>query len=253
MDGLADVATLDMTFISLAGVFIAGIIGWIFSTLAAGGGALLSVPVLNAILPLNLIAPVLCTGSVIGSFHRAWLFRHQVNWQILGWLMPGIISGALIGSWLFSRLSLPWLSTLVALFLIGNGLSHYLFPGKATFRMHLPWFSVAGFVTALLSAVIGAVGPVLNPFYMNYGAEKEEILATKAVSSCIMQLAKLAGYLWFLDQAWQWLLLGLVLGGGAMIGNKAGKVILQKISKQAFRHIANGLLILSGVLMILSL
>lgn len=243
--------TTDISSLACAGIFIAGILGWIFSSLAAGGGALLSVPLLNALLPLNMIAPILCTGSVIGSFHRAWLYRKQVNWKILAWLMPGIITGALLGSWLFSRLSIPWLSALVALFLIGNGLTHYLWPGKASFNMRLPYFSVAGFITALLSAVIGAVGPVLNPFYLNYGAEKEEMLGTKAVSSCIMQLAKLAGYFYFLEQAQFWLLMGVVLGGGAIIGNRIGKKILEHISKQLFRHIANALLIISGSLMLL--
>lgn len=234
-------------------VIIAGVVGWIFSTLAAGGGALLSVPLLNVFLPVNLISPVLCTGSVIGSFHRAWLYRQQVNWRILAWLMPGIIAGALLGSWIFSRMSLPWLSALVGAFLIGNGLLHYLFPGKASFRMRLPYFSVAGFITALLSAVIGAVGPVLNPFYLNYGAEKEEILGTKAVSSCVMQVAKLAGYLMFLEQIWQWMALGILLGLGAMVGNRIGQQLLQRINRQQFRHLANGLLILSGVLMLTAL
>ncbi len=243
--------TTDLSLLAYAGIFIAGVLGWIFSSLAAGGGALLSVPLLNALLPLNMVAPILCTGSVIGSFHRAWLYRKQVNWQILAWLMPGIISGALLGSWLFSRLSIPWLSALVALFLIGNGLSHYLWPGKASFTMRLPYFSAAGFITAVLSAVIGAVGPILNPFYLNYGADKEEMLGTKAVSSCVMQLAKLVGYFYFLEQAQFWLMMGLILGGGAIIGNRIGKKLLEQISKQQFKHIANGLLIISGGLMLL--
>lgn len=243
--------TTDLSLLVCAGIFFAGVLGWIFSSLAAGGGALLSVPLLNALVPLNTVAPILCTGSVIGSCHRAWIYRNQVNWQILVWLMPGIISGAIIGSWLFSQLSIPWLSALVALFLIGNGLSHYLWPGKFSFTMRLPYFSAAGFITALLSAVIGAVGPVLNPFYLSYGSEKEEILGTKAVSSCVMQVAKLTGYLIFLEQSQLWLLLGLILGGGAILGNRIGKWLLKQITKQQFRHIANGLLILSGILMLL--
>lgn len=242
---------IDFSLTSYGLLIVAGILGWVFSSLAAGGGALISVPLLNSLLPLNQVAPVLCVGSVIGSGHRALLFRQQINWRILSWLLPGIISGALLGAWLFSKLSLPWLSALVALFLIGNGLNSYLFKDKFRFQVQLPHFALAGFATALLSAVIGAVGPVMNPFYMNYGAEKEEILATKAVSSTLMQIAKLAGYLWFLPGSADWIVLGLVLGLGAIIGNRIGKRLLQRISKAQFRHIANGLLIFSGVLMLL--
>lgn len=231
-------------------LILAGTLGWLFSSLAAGGGALLSIPLLNTIIPLGQVAPVLCTGSIVGAGHRAWLFRHTINWQILRWLMPGIISGALLGSWLFSQLSLPWLSALVAAFLLFNGLNDYLLPGRVQFRTRLSWFSGAGFMTALLSALIGAIGPVMNPFYLNYEIEKEGILATKAVSTLLMQLSKLAGYLWFLDNAEQWLVPGLILGIGAMAGNQLGKLALQRISRAQFRHIANGLLVVSGMLML---
>lgn len=231
-------------------LILAGTIGWLFSSLAAGGGALLSIPLLNTVLPLSQVAPVLCVGSIVGASHRAWLFRHTINWQILRWLMPGIITGALLGSWLFSQLSLPWLSALVAAFLLFNGLNSYLMPGRLQFQTRLSWFTGAGFVTALLSALIGAVGPVMNPFYLNYDIEKEGILATKAVSTLLMQLSKLAGYLWFLSNASQWLLYGLILGMGAMIGNWLGKLALQRITKAQFRHIANGLLAFSGLMML---
>ena len=236
--------------LDIALLILAGTLGWLFSSLAAGGGALLSIPLLNTVIPLNQVAPVLCVGSIIGASHRAWLFRQNINWQILRWLMPGIISGALLGSWLFSQLSLPWLSLLVALFLLVNGLDDYLLKGKLRFNTQLPWFTGAGFVTALLSALVGAVGPVMNPFYLNYDIEKEAILATKAVSTLLMQISKLAGYLWFLSNAEQWIVLGLILGLGAMIGNQAGKWALQRISKAQFRHIANGLLTLSGIMML---
>jgi len=236
--------------IELALLVIAGTAGWLFSSLAAGGGALLSIPLLNLVLPLSQVAPVLCVGSVVGSGHRALLFRQQIDWQILRWLLPGIISGALLGAWLFSQLSLPWLGALVALFLLINGLDDYLLKGKLRFTTRLHWFTGAGFMTALLSALIGAVGPVMNPFYLNYNVEKEQILATKAVSSMLMQIAKMAGYLWFLPLSYQWIWLGLVLGLGAMVGNRLGKWALQRITKAQFRHIANGLLVFSGVMML---
>ncbi|MBY4676128.1 sulfite exporter TauE/SafE family protein [Marinobacterium arenosum] len=244
---------LEITLASALILIAAGTLGWLFSSLAAGGGALLSIPLLNLVLPLRLVAPVLCVGSVIGALHRGWLYRQQVNWSILAWLLPGIISGALLGSWLFSRISLPWLSGLVALFLIVNGLNDYLFKGRLSFPMRLAWFLPAGFATALLSALIGAVGPVMNPFYLNYRVEKEEMIATKAISTLLMQLSKLAGYLWFLPDIGHWLALGVLLGIGAVFGNRLGQAALKRISREQFRHIASALLVLSGMMMLISM
>jgi len=231
-------------------LMLAGMIAWVFSSLAGGGGALLAIPVIGSVLPLALVAPSMCVGSIIGSGHRALLFRDYICWPILFWLLPGLFVGSMTGAYLFSQISLPWLSVLIGLFLIVSGLKEYLLKDQLRLTIALPHFMAAGFITAFLSALLGAVGPVMNPFYLNYGVEKERMIATKAVSSATMQVFKLIAYLIFLPEWMAWLLLGVAIGLGAITGNRIGKWCLKRISKAQFRHFANCLLVLSGILLI---
>jgi hypothetical protein len=43
--------------------------------------------------------------------------------------------------------------------------------------MRLPWFVPVSFASSLTSAVVGASGLLVNPFYLNYGVMKEAMLA----------------------------------------------------------------------------
>ncbi|YAA40061.1 hypothetical protein ACJJJB_16420 [Microbulbifer sp. ANSA001] len=62
---------------------------------------------------------------------------------------------------------------------------------KYSFPMRLPYFFILGLVTAFLSGIIGAIGPVKNPFFLNYGIDKENLLATKALNTLVLQGTKI--------------------------------------------------------------
>lgn len=50
---------------------------------------------------------------------------------------------------------------------------------KKSFNVQLWHFAPIGLLVSVLGTIIGALGPVLNPFYLNYALEKEELIATK--------------------------------------------------------------------------
>jgi len=164
--------------------------------------------------------------------------------------MPGIIIGATTGAYLFAHIQGRWLMLLIALFLMFNVGHHYLSKKKYSFRMRLEYFLPAGFITALLSGIVGAAGPVLNPFYLNYDVVKEEMIGTKAFSSLIMQIVKIIAYICFGAISQEVFIAGIVVGGGAVCGNYFGKKMLGKISDKRFRDFVNIMLLVSALLMI---
>jgi hypothetical protein len=85
-----------------------------------------------------------------------------------------------------------------------------------SFAMRLPWFLPVSFVSGVTSAVVGASGLLVNPFYLNYGLMKEAMLATRAVNSLAIQLVKIAAYVAFGVLDWRLARHGLVAGAGAI-------------------------------------
>ena len=236
-----------MTFILL---FCLGLLAWLVSTLAAGGGVIIFLPLASFLIPVKTLAPATSIAATISGVQRVWLYRKNINWNIIKWLMPGIIIGAIAGTYLFSQIEGRWLMLLIALFLIFNVGHRYLSNKKYSFKMRLEYFLPAGFITALLSGIVGAAGPVLNPFYLNYDVVKEEMIGTKAFSSLVMQVVKIIGYIYFAEISREVFMAGAAVGSGALCGNYIGKKVLQKISDNRFRDFVNIMLLASALLMI---
>lgn len=178
-------------------LFVAGFASWVVSTLSAGGGSVLLLVLLPWLLAGQLIAPVVAMASLAVSPARMILLWRHIDWRLVRWYVPGATVGATTGGWLFTRIAGPWLDILVALFLISTAWQFRLGRRAISFPMRLGWFIPVSVVSGMISALVGASGLLVNPFYFNYGLGKEALLATRAVNSLVIQLAKLASYATF--------------------------------------------------------
>ena len=117
--------------------------------------------------------------------------------------------------------------------------------------MKLTWFIPIGFLVAFFSTIVGAVGPILNPFYLNYGLEKEKMIATKTFNSFLVGFVQISSYTALgslQNNLWMY---GIVLGIGASVGNWIGKSFLAKVSNTLFRKLVLVVMVISGVIMII--
>ncbi len=234
----------------LIALFGLGVLAFAISTLSGGGGALIMVPVLNTLIGVGNTAPVLNLGTFIGRPSRLLLFWRDINWKVCRFYAPSAIFGAFLGSWLFSQFQLEWLQLAVGLFLIST-VVQYRFGKKArSFAMKLWYFIPLGVLIAILGTIIGALGPILNPFYLNYGLEKEKLIGTKTANSFIMGLSQIGSYTFFGLLHQQYWIYGLALGLGATFGNIIGKRYLKTMKSSTFRQWLITLMVVSGLLLI---
>lgn len=232
----------------LAALFLLGVIAFLFSTLAGGGGALLMLPVLNAFLGTGAVAPVANLGNFIGRPARLLLYWKHIHWKLCAYYAFPAITGAWIGSWAFGTLQLPWLQLLIGVFLVSTLFQFRFGQKERSFEMPAPWFAPLGFITAFLGTLVGAIGPVLNPFYLNAGLQKESLIATKTANSFFTGLAQLGGYAFFGVLSGPYWTYGIALGLGAVVGNIAGKQFLGRITSQGFRLLLLLFMVLSGLM-----
>jgi uncharacterized protein len=226
---------------------LAGFLAWIVSTLAAGGGALLLIPVVTFLIGVQAVAPVVTLTTMIGEPARIYLFRKHINWRIVRWYLPGAITGAIIGGWLFATVEAEWLQLIVGLFLLSTVLQYRLGKKERSFPVNLRAFLPLGLGVSVVSAMIGTMGPVLNPFYLNYGVDKEAMIATKSVNSFVMHIAKISTYTAFGVMTGTLLLYGLAAGAGAAAANWLGKRMLEHLSSERFRQIVIVVMVVSGL------
>jgi len=236
--------------LSWLGLFGLGLAAWFVSTLGAGGGAILLLPVAGFLLEPRDVPPVIAVASVVSSVQRTWLYRRHVVVGVFAANLPGLVAGSLLGAWFLRELEADWLGLVVGGFLVIYSAASLLGASLRLPPARPIHFGVASFVTASLSAVVGASGPLMNPVYLQADILKERMIGTKAVSTLAMQIAKLASFVALgvlRPELWG---LGLAVGAGALLGNSLGKRALGRISGAAFARVVLWMLGASGGLMI---
>ncbi len=228
---------------------LSSFIAWFISSLAGGGSPFIIIPMVNFLLGSQAVPPVVTTGMLLGNFQRAFVLWQDIDWQLTWWYLPGAVSGAILGAFVFTKTQLQWLQVLLGLFLLSSVFSFNL--GKEqSFKVNGWFFLPAGFVYAFLSGLIGSIGPVLNPFYLNYGLVKEKMIATKSAHVLVVHIAKMVTYASLGALTTPYLGYGLVIGIAAAPANWLGQLALQKISDEQFRQIVLSLVTISGLLIL---
>ena len=231
-------------------VVVGALIGYVISTVGGGGGSLLLVPVVSLMLGARAVAPVLSLGEMIVRPVRLVLFWKDIDWSVAKWHIPGSVVGAVVGAYLFANIELAWLQVIVGLFLISTLFQFRLSEKERSFSMRTHYFLPLGLVVNLLSALIGATGPVENPFYLNYGLDKEKMIATKTANEFVAGLVQIGTYsaLGVLPrELWGY---GIAIGLAAGVASYLGKRILGEIESKTFRRIVVVVMVISGVLLI---
>ncbi|MEP0985242.1 sulfite exporter TauE/SafE family protein [Ekhidna sp.] len=163
----------EMEFVPLLILFVAGVLAFILSTISGGGGALVLVPIVNWLLGVSNTAPILNLGTFLGRPARLIIFWKYIHWRLCFYYAPAAIIGAWVGSWFFAQTNLSFLQIFVALFLISTIVQFRLGKVKRSFIFKEWYFIPLGLIVSILGTLIGALGPVLNPFYLNTGLDKE--------------------------------------------------------------------------------
>ncbi|WP_444934261.1 sulfite exporter TauE/SafE family protein [Microbulbifer sp. JTAC008] len=228
-----------------------GVLIWYISTLAAGGGALLLVPVISFIVGPHLVAPTVTIAKCLASPYRALVFWSYIDWRVVRWLTPGSLVGALLGAYSYTQMSPEWIQIVVGLFLMSTILQYRFGHRERSFPMSLPYFLPLGLVTAFASGLIGAMGPLKNPFLLNYGLEKESLIATKAFNGLLMQLVKLGTYITFSAVSLELAFYGVAAGLGGVIGVTLAKRRLNQVSFKKFRKYTLLVMFLCGLVLVI--
>lgn len=231
-------------------LFISGLLAFIISTISGGGGALILVPILNWLIGTGQTAPVLNLGTLIGRPSRLIIFWKYINWKVVWYYVPSALLGALLAAWVFRKFNVEWLQLLVGIFLVSTVFQYRFGKKKQSFKMELWYFIPLGLLVSILGTIIGALGPVLNPFYLNMGLEKEDLIATKTANSFFMGIAQISSYSFFGLLHHELWVYGLSLGMGATAGNIIGKKFLARMKSITFRKLLIILMVISGLILI---
>ncbi|MGK7929389.1 MAG: sulfite exporter TauE/SafE family protein [Spirulina sp.] len=231
-------------------LLLTGSLGWFVSAIAGGGSSLILIPVVSLLLGTAAVPATITIGALFGNVERATIYWDKIDWKVVRWELSGTLIGACWGAFTLTKIKIEWLSVFLALFLILSAFTYLFRKDGKIFPVRSWYFLPAGLFYSFLSGLIGSMGPILTPFYLSYGLEKEELLATQAMNRAILQVVKAIAYTVFGILTLPYLGYGILLGLAAFPGNWLGHLILERISKKRFRQIVICFVLFSGVLLL---
>lgn len=229
---------------------LASFVAWFISTLAGGGSPMIMIPLVNMLLSPQAVAPVITGGMLLGLSQRSWLFWDFIDWQVTRWYLPGAVAGGVLGAYAFTIIQLEWLQVLIGFFLLFTVFNYVFSKKERTFPMQLWQFLPVGFLHAFTSGIVGSTGPAMNPFYLNYGLVKEEMVATKSLNMVVIHVVKMITYAALGVLTPEYLGYGFAIGLAAVPANWMGQYVLAKMNEQQFRKLVFAFMAVTGLFMI---
>lgn len=195
----------------------------------AGGMILLAIMLL--FLPVELVIPLHAAVQLISNGTRVLLFIRHVQWKVWALFTVPAVIGILAGRQIFQALESDSLRYIVAIFILATT---YLPKPKKGSAWPLWPFAIAGAIGGTLGMLVGAIGPIIAPFFLHTKILKERLIATKAVCQASVHVLKLIAFgtlgFSFGDQA------GLMvsLGAAVILGTYLGKKVLKHVPERLF-------------------
>ena len=162
----------------------------------AGSLGMLGVPLVTLVIPpvqaAAIILPILCLMDIFGLI----AYRRKADWKNLWCLLPGAITGILIGALLFKYLNDDIVRLVVGVVAVGFTLNHWLKPklaGEANGRSLILgsfWGSISGFT----SFVAHAGGPPLQFYMLPQKIDKTLFVGTSVWFFFVVNYVKLIPY-----------------------------------------------------------
>lgn len=217
----------------------------IISAIIGMGGGILLLAIMTFFLPIQMAIPIHGIVQLVSNSSRVYLLRKHVRWSFFKYFVIGLPIGACLSTLLLMKL----LEKEHVYILLVSLISYALFKPKKLpeLKIRPPYWIFIGLGTGVSAILVGAVGPLIAPFFLRSDFAKEEIISTKAVMQTSAHLIKIPAFL-FLDFNYaEYLGLTLLMGFSAIVGTKLGIIILDKVDNRLFKILYKFFLAIAGL------
>lgn len=206
-------------------------------------GGLIMAAILSHIIGVKAAIPVITCALLLSHSSRVYLYRHDAQWRVVGWVLLFSVPTIAIGSTIFTLLSPQTIALLMAAFLTLS------FPIKYLARRHQMQTSPAVLATAsslwgLLAGNVVGPGFVLAPFLLGTGMNRLAFVGSLATIVLCMNAIKVTVFGVTELMTAPRFLLGLTIGIITIPGNWLGREILKKLTDHDHRRLIDSMTVL---------
>lgn len=211
--------------------------GALISSLTGLGGGTLILAGLMLVYPPEIALPLHSFTQITANGLRTGIFFKQVNWKVVGFYSLLMIPFAWLAGILFDHVNSSWLKIIVGVFII---VSVFPFRFKPKDEPQEITFVILGAVSGFLAVFVGAVGPMVMPFFNRLKLPREAMLSTKSAGQMLLQASKIIAFWGAAGIEFSTLTNHIaILISGTLVGVLVSIPIGKKISDEKFNQLIN--------------
>ena len=217
---------------------------------AGFGTGVIMVPIIAWTLGIKAAVPILTVAMLLGNSARVWFSRTEVQGRVVAAFLAGSVPMTIVGATIFSHAPGAAISRVLGVFLLlAVPFRRWITARGVSVRLgHIPF---VGGAFGFLSALVGATGPIISPFFLGYGLRRGAYIATDALCTVGTYAVRLVVFRRHELIGAQTVAIGVLLGVVMILGAFAGRRLLDRMSERAFVRLIEALLVVFGVQLLL--
>jgi len=217
----------------------------------AGGTVLLATMLLffepAAAIPLHGVIQLVSNGT------RTVVQGRHVAWSVVGWYSLFLLPLALAGARVALAMPAALGTTLIGVFvLVATLRPEWLRIRPAGAGGEARRFAVLGGIAGFLGSLVGAVGPLVAPFFPHLGLSRRGVVGTAAACQGAGHLAKIAAFGWVGFSYREHLGLLVAMSMLVIAGAAAGSRLLDRVDEVLFTRLYRTVLVLVALRLVSS-
>ena len=234
---------------TLAAVALLSVVAATVSGMSGFGAGLILTVALVPLIGVKAVIPVLAVAGVVINAGRFWFYRAHLERRMLAVVLCASLPFLVLGTWVYSMLDARTLTFVLGLAVIASvPLRRLLHRRKITFGT--TGMAVGSGVFGFAAGVASGSGVILVSLLLGAGLATPAVLATDAMVSIVIDIAKAALFQRFdlLDTAA--LLTGLVIGVASIPGSAMAAWLVNRMGAKLHVVFMEVLIVLGGTSML---
>jgi len=230
-------------------VLAVGLVAGTLSGIVGFGSSIMLMPVLVVVFGPVQAVPIMGIAAIMANLSRILAWWREVDWRACAsYSVTGVPAAALGAATLLSLPPRLIEGALGAFFIL-------MIPGRRWLaarglRLGPGHLALAGVPVGYLTGIVVSTGPITVPIFLAYGLVKGGFIATEAAASLAVYVSKVAVFQGFGALPAKVIVEGLISGSSLMAGAFLAKRFVLRLEPGQFRILMEGLMFVSGLVML---
>ncbi|HUR90897.1 MAG TPA: sulfite exporter TauE/SafE family protein [Ramlibacter sp.] len=232
-------------------VLALGLVAGTLGGIVGFGTSIMLMPALVLVYGPKQAVPIMAIGSILANASRVAAWWREVDWRTTLAYSVTAMPAAALGARTLLVLPARLIDIVLGAFFIAMiPIRRWML--RQHWQLTRAHMAGVGAVIGFLTGMVVSTGPLSTPFFLMHGLVKGAFLATEAMSSIGIYLAKAATFRTFGALPVEIFVQGLIVGSTLLAGAFIGKHFVRHLDEDKFRLLMDSVMFIAGLVMLLA-